>query len=254
MSTARQLTMFAAQLIFAGIMLIIAFRVKKGKPWPVRRLAGIDALEDAMGRATEMNRPVSYMMGEGMLTGADGSQTVAALCILPYIARLAAKLDTPLFVQVTVPEIFNAVEEICRCAYTAEGKQEKWDPKYGLRISRANDPICVSYLWQENVSVNLMFGSIRLPSVTMAENANRLGAVSIAGTAAITNICFLVAACDYVILGDELFAAAAYISEDPVQISTINTTDLIKIGVVGLVIIGMLILPLGIDLAKIVYP
>lgn len=148
MSTQRNLTMFVGQLLFAALMLIIAFRVRKSKPWPVRRLAGIDALDDAMGRATEMNRPVSYMMGEGMLTGADGSQTVAALCILPYVARKAAKYDTPFFVQVTVPEIYSACEEICRTSYFAEGKAEKWDSKYGLRISRSNDPICVSYLWK----------------------------------------------------------------------------------------------------------
>lgn len=241
-------------LAFVVVTVFFVLRAKTGKPWPVRRLAGIDAIEDAMGRATEMNRPVSYMMGEGALSGADGSQTVASMCILPYVARIAARLNTLFFVQVTVLETAPAIEDICRAAYSAEGKLDKWDPTYGLRISRSDSPQCIALLVQENCAVSIMIGSIRLPSVTMAEEANRMGAMTIAATAAVTNVSFLVACCDYVILGDELFAAAAFISQDPMQISTVNTTDLFKLFSVSLVVIGLLLLAVGINISKIVYP
>lgn len=220
----------------------------------MRRIAGIDALDDAMGRATELNRPVLYWMGEGRLNDAEGGQTVAALTILSYVARLAAKFDTPFIVTITIPETTAPVIDVCRNAYIAEGKEEKWNELYTVRQSVANSAYVIETMYEENVAVTLFFGSLGLPSLQYSEESNRVGALGIAGTARISNAAFLVACCDFVILSDEFYAGAAYLSQDKMQISTINTTDVIKIGCIAMAVIGPLLYLFGINLSKILYP
>ena len=83
-----------------------------------------------------------------------------------------------------------------------------------------------------------MMGYFYAESLILAENANVSGAISTAGTTAIDQLPFFVAACDYTIIGDELYAASAYISRNPLEVASIKTGDWFKALSVLLVIVG----------------
>ena len=60
-------------------MVYVLNRTKKGQaPWQIRRVQGLDAIDEAIGRATEMNRPVMYLPG---WTGLDSPQTLASMTV-----------------------------------------------------------------------------------------------------------------------------------------------------------------------------
>ena len=237
-----------------GIMMYLA---KKGKTWKVRRIPGIDAIEESIGRATELNRPVAFFPGEGKLHDARSGDTVAAVVILGWVTKLAARLGAPIYVHTTLEESVPLLQDVCQNAYTLEGKEDKYDPVYTVRFTGAGN---AGYLYgatlfqTEKIAVNLMFGDLGLESLTMAEEGNRVGAVGIAGSTRISNVCFLAAAMDYTILSDELFAAAAYITYDPVEISVVTTSDIIKMAALILGLVGPVLYAVGINLDKIFYP
>ena len=56
----------------------------------VRRIAGLEAVDDAVGRATEMGRSVLYIPG---MQDMNDIQTIAALTILSRVAKTAAEYD-----------------------------------------------------------------------------------------------------------------------------------------------------------------
>lgn len=72
-----------------------------------------------------------------------------------------------------------------------------------------------------------------------------MGAIQIAGTPATTQIPFFIAACDYVIIGDEYYAASAYLSREPTQLGSIVGQDIAKGLILALIIAGSLIVSLA---------
>jgi len=67
---------------------------------------------------------------------------------------------------------------------------------------------------REKPATNLFFGTFEAESLILAETGNSIGAIQIAGTDSSIQMSFFVVACDYVLIGEELFAASGYLSQD----------------------------------------
>ncbi|HCX78305.1 MAG TPA: hypothetical protein DG577_02720, partial [Firmicutes bacterium] len=84
----------------------------------------------------------------------------------------------------------------------------------------------------------IMMGAFWAESLIFAEGGFAAGSIQVAGTANTHQLPFFIAACDYCLIGEELFAAGAYLSQDPMQVAGIKVQDLGKIVAVLLIIIG----------------
>ena len=73
-----------------AIMGAVAYYIKQsqaGKVPKLRRIPGIDAIDEAIGRAVEMGRPVfcSHSIAD-LRAATTGPQTLAGLSVLQYVA------------------------------------------------------------------------------------------------------------------------------------------------------------------------
>src|SRR5450756_2048675 len=97
-------------LIQVSVAILIYFLIqhaKAGHRLPkIRRLAGLDAIDEAIGRATEMGRPVIFANGSN---GLDDAQTIASFPVLSYVAHTCARYDTkPVsYTHLTLPTIYS---------------------------------------------------------------------------------------------------------------------------------------------------
>jgi len=96
-------------VMFYAFVLYFISSAQAGKMPFVRRIPGIDAIEEAIGRATEMGRSVLYIPG---ILDIDEIQTVAGLVILESVARLTARYQTPIVVPVTYPIPFTIAQQM----------------------------------------------------------------------------------------------------------------------------------------------
>jgi Na+-translocating ferredoxin:NAD+ oxidoreductase RnfE subunit len=99
---------------------------------------------------------------------------------------------------------------------------------------------------RERVAANIMLGGFWAESLIMAEAASDIGAIQIAGTARLTQIPFFVVACDYVLIGEELFAASAIASGNPIKLGSIAGQDIGKLIAVALILVGSILESAGI--------
>ena len=90
-------------------------------------------------------------------------------------------------------------------------------------------------------------GKFYAESLILAETGNSIGAIQIAGTASQAQIPFFVTACDYTLIGEEFFAASAYLSEKPELVGGVKGQDIIKLTIIVILIAGVF-LRLGFDL------
>lgn len=54
---------FIVFAVFLSLLVFLMLRARVGKLPYIRRVAGLDAIEEAVGRATELGRPVFYVPG-----------------------------------------------------------------------------------------------------------------------------------------------------------------------------------------------
>ena len=100
---------------------------------------------------------------------------------------------------------------------------------------------------REKPAACFYMGSFFAESLLLAETGNSIGAIQIAGTAQPAQLPFFVAACDYTLIGEEFFAASAYLSGEPDQLGSLKGQDVGKI----LVVIGIVLGVLGATLAEV---
>jgi hypothetical protein len=244
-NTTRASVLVFTAMFFAFVLYFIRGAEKGKKPF-VRRIPGIDAIEEAIGRATEMGRSVLYVPG---ILDIDDIQTVAGLVILESVARLTAKYQTPITVPVTYPIPFTIAEEMVKGGYLHAGRPEQYDPNSVRFVSPeqfAYVAAVTGIMLRDRPAAHIFMGSFYAESLLLAETGFATGAIQVAGTANVHQLPFFVVACDYTLIGEELYAASAYLSGEPKLVGSLKGADLMKITIVATVVVGCVLESLGI--------
>lgn len=231
-------------LFLSGILFLASGSFKKSKVLKIRRIPGIDAIDEMMGRVTEMGRPIAYVLG-----GTDlEAQGFASMRILDYVAGQAAKYDVRLFVVAPLPEMEPMCQEILRAAYLREGKEPSRSSSEVMYMPGDGSKAGVLGLYQrEKVAGAMLFGNYYYESMLFAEAANLAGASQIGGTANYHQLPFFVASCDYTLIGEEIFAAGTYLSKDPWEIGGLTAQEAGKALSVLLIVLGCIFKTFGDD-------
>ena len=236
-----KLSFFLLTAAICGTVIICTELARRGKPFYVRPIAGLQAIEEAVGRATEMGKPMLFVPGIMDMNEID---TVAGLTVLSSVAKLAAEYDTALEVPTTRALVMTAAREAVQAAALAAGRPDYYnedriyyvtDEQFGYVAS-----VC-GWMYREKPAACFYLGKFYAESLILAETGNAVGAIQIAGTAETSQLPFFVAACDYTLLGEELFAASAYLSGEPSQLGMLKGQDLGKLGAMFLIVVGCLL-------------
>jgi hypothetical protein len=89
-------------------------------------------------------------------------------------------------------------------------------------------------------------GSFFAESLLLAETGFSTGAIQVAGTANVHQLPFFVVACDYTLIGEELYAASAYLSGEPRLVGGLKGADLIKVVIIVVVVLGCVLETVGV--------
>ncbi len=223
----QRVNMLIAVILACGLVLWFIFHAKQGKELFIRRIAGLSAVDEALGRATEMGRPVLFLPSGGLAAVSD-IQTLAGLIILGQVAKKTAEFDTPLLVPVSDPLVMTLAREIVKTSYTDAGRPDAFRPeniRYLTNEQFAYTAGVDGIMLREKPAANFMIGTFYAESLILAETGYSTGAIQIAGTAQISQLPFFVAACDYTLIGEEIYAASAYLSREPVLLGSLKGQD-----------------------------
>ena len=232
-------------VLFSIVILIYTQWAKSGKEMFVRKINGLDEVEEAVGRATEMGKPVLFIPG---LQELDEIETIAGISILGRVARITARYGTPLLVPVRYPLVLAAGQEVVEQAYIESGNPDGYNKdmvRYVAGEQFAYTATVNGIMMRERPATNIYMGAFFAESLLLAETGNAAGSIQIAGTAQPAQLPFFVAACDYTLMGEELYAASAYLSREPLLLGGLKGQDWMKILLVILIIVGILLISIG---------
>lgn len=240
-----RLNALIVMFLFSIVILIYTRWAKAGKSLFVRKINGLDEVEEAVGRATEMGKPVLFIPG---LQELDEIETIAGISILGRVARITARYETPLLVPVRYPLVLAAGQEVVEQAYIEEGNPDAYNKdmvRYVAGEQFAFTATVNGIMMRERPATNIYMGAFFAESLLLAETGNAAGSIQIAGTAQPAQLPFFVAACDYTLMGEELYAASAYLSREPLLLGGLKGQDWMKVLIVILIIIGIVLVSLG---------
>lgn len=222
-------------------------RAKKDHNLFIRRIAGLDAVEEALGRATEMGRATLYVPG---LSSMADVATIASLNILGEVAKKTAQFGTPLIVPTSDPIVYTVAREVVKESYTTAGRPDAFHQDIVFFVTDQQFAFAAAVdgiMTREKPATNFLIGMFWAESLILAETGAATGAIQIAGTDAVAQLPFFITACDYTLIGEELYAASAYISREPLLLGAIKAQDYSK-AVITTIIILFSLLALGFNL------
>jgi hypothetical protein len=216
-------------LLVCGGVVVFTELVKAGRGTYVREIAGLKAIQEAVGRATEMGRPCLFIPG---VRDMNEVATVAGITILSHVAKIAADYDAAIEVPTSRSLVMTAARETVQASYLAAGRPEAYNDDriyYVTEEQFAYVAYLTGYMVREKPAACFYAGIFFAESLILAETGNSVGAIQIAGTAEAAQLPFFVAACDYTLIGEELFAASAYLSGEPHQLGSLKGQDAGKV-------------------------
>ena len=223
---------------FVGAFIILG---RKGKSLYLRPIAGLNAMDEAIGRATEMGKPILYSSGRGKM---ERPASIASMNILGSVAEKVASYGTPLIFPNNDPVVTAVAQEVAREGYTKAGHADLYNPDniYFVTDSQFGYAAAVDgIMMRERPATNLFFGTFEAESLILAETGNSIGAIQIAGTDSSIQMAFFIVACDFVLIGEELFAASGYLSGDPQVVGTLKGSDYLKVIIIILILFGAVV-------------
>ena len=223
-----KLNNFLLMLALGGIIMTSIHRARRGREFFVRRIPGLDAVEEAIGRATEMGRPVLYLTGSGDM---GDVATIAASVVLGEVAKRAAAYGTEVLVPHRDPIVMAVCQEVVKEGCLAAGRPDayKEDSNFFITTDQFSYTAAVDgIMLRERPAANFFMGSYFAESLLLAETGASTGAIQIAGTDSDAQLPFFITACDYTLIGEELYAASAYLSRERVLLGTLRGQDVGK--------------------------
>ena len=242
-----RVSVLVLMVVFFGMVLVFTKLAERGADLFVRRIPGLNAIEEAVGRATEMGRPVLYVPGIGEI---DNIMTIASLTILSHVAKITARYETPLIVPTARAVVMSAAEEVVKEAYAAVGKPDGYNPDNIRYLSDAQFAFAGAVngiMLREKPAANLYMGAFWAESLLLAETGFEAGAIQVAGTAMVSQLPFFVTACDFTLMGEELYAASAYLSREPKLLGGLKGSDWMKVLSITLMTAGIVLFLLNPD-------
>lgn len=239
-----------ALIILIAIAVITLWYMSRKKLPYIRRVPALDAIDEAIGRSTEMGRPIICSYGNS--SDGLGYWTVSGLSILTHVAGACARSDTRLLVPCGGhPNSYTSVETaraLVRTQYRLAGKSEAYNEENLPFLSGRQFPWASAYvgmLLREKPGANILVGTQQASAMYMAEVTNQVGALGISSAGYLSNIACLSVTSDYTIIGEEQCAAGAYLSQDLSQLSSIRTQDIFKIVAIAIIALGVIVTLLG---------
>ncbi|NMC82741.1 MAG: hypothetical protein GYA63_07815 [Armatimonadetes bacterium] len=227
--------------LLAGLILYAIFTARRGKRLFIRRIPGLNAIDEAVGRAAEMGRPMLFATG---LSGLD-INGLQALAVAGHVARVAARYATRLILCVADPQLYAIGEETVRDAYQRAGRPELFVPEDVRFLSDQQFAFATAasgVMFREKVSSNFFFGYYYAEALILSEAGQSIGAMQVAGTPATTQLPFFVVSCDYTIMGEEYYATTAYLTREPTLLGSVVGQDWGKIIILLLIVFSTLAL------------
>lgn len=231
-------------LVFAGFILYFTARVQRGRGPALRQIRAFEALKGMMGRAVESGRMLHLSLGVGGMANETTADSLAGLAVLNHVADQSAATGVSPTISMADPTVMLFAQNALRAAYRddRDGAERAYhNVRWIAPQPAAYAAGVMNILSLDEVEANVMVGKFGDEYLLMGETAARRGLAHVGGTSDPNTLPFIYASADETLLGEEIYAAGAYLQKRPGHIGSLAAQDAMR-WLVALFILGGIVL------------
>jgi hypothetical protein len=218
--------------VFLFVALLLGLgATSRGVKRELREIPAFARLASGIGAAVEAGRRLHLSLGHGGILGQPGASTFMGLSILQRIARTASVSDMPPIA--TSGESVQAIlsQDVFQSVYQTIGAESQFDPNSGQLTGLSPFSFAAGAMpvvFDQQVSLNVLAGSFGSEAALIADAAERAGSMTLAGSENLTAQAVFYASTEAPLIGEELFAAGAYLQAGASHNASLMTQDIFR--------------------------
>jgi hypothetical protein len=235
-----QLAVLLFLIAFLPAFYIYGRQVQKGRLPDLRPIQAFTALRGVMARAIETGRAVHVSLGVGGITSDVTADSLAGLSALEYLADQSAATGVAPIVTMANPTLLPLAQDVIRRPHGADREEAA----KAVRQVRWIAPEPAAYaagvmdiLGGEGVDANVMIGSFGDEYLLMGEAASLRKITHIGGASDPNVLPFVFASADQALMGEDMYAAGAYLSRKAWHIGSLLAQDFMRWGIVAVIVV-----------------
>ena len=236
-----QLILLSFLIAFLPVFYLAGRRVQQGHLPDLRSIGAFNLLQGVTARAIETGRAVHISLGLGGMTSDTTAESLAGLSVLEYLANQSAAAGEAPIVTMADPTLLPLAQNVVRRSYGAD-----WEgaAKATARRVRWIAPEPAAYaagvmgtLGGESVDANIMVGAFGDEYLLMGEAASRNAIIHVGGAGDPSVLPFVFATADQTLLGEDMYAAGAYLGHKPWHIGSLLAQDWMRWCIVAVIVV-----------------
>lgn len=239
----------ALVLVSAGLLLFFSFAPSIQKSRALRPIQAFDNLRRSIGLAVEQGSRLHVTLGNASITQPASASALVGLAALERITQISSVSDRPPVATSGDGTLALLSQSSIRAAYRAGNALELYNPDRG----RLTGPTPFSYtagalpvIRSEQVSSNILIGNFGSEVALLTTAANQENQFSLAGSDSLPAQAALFASAQEPLIGEELFAAPAYLNAGPMHCGSLHLQDTLRWLLIAGLVVGSILSFLGV--------
>lgn len=228
-------------VLFALLVLGFAWAARRREERNLRKIPAFDRLVKSVGVAVEAGLRVHVSLGRGEFSGLRAGSSLIGLSLLRRVAQSASTSDRPPVATSGQGSLAILSQDSLSGAYRSVGAAEQFDPTQGRLTGLTPFSFAAGVLpviFDEQVSSNVLTGNFGAEVGLITDAADRKGALTVAGSDSLPGQAVLYAAAQEPLIGEELYAAGAYVQPSPMHAASLHVQDIFRFGILLVALVG----------------
>jgi hypothetical protein len=235
-------------LLLTAVLYLGGIFLRRRFPGAFRPIRAYERLNRAVGLAVESGTRLHISLGRGNLFTARGASALAALGMLRKLSERTSLSDRPPVVTSGDASLAILAQDTLQSGYRAAAAEDQYRPSTGrltglTPLSYAAGTVPITR--DESVSTNVFLGDFGAEAALMVESAERESTSVIAASDNLSAQSVFYATSQDPLIGEELFAAGAYVGAGAAHEASLTVQDILRWLVIVAILIGSLLKLVG---------
>ena len=236
-------------LLFFILILIYTVVTRRHPGKVLRDIPAFRNLRRAVGLSVEAGKRLHFSFGWGDMKGMQGAFAFLGVSVLQRHARAAAVSDRAPGAPRGEGKKTILSQDSLRGVYRNMGAISQFDP-YSAQLTGVS-PFsyaagAMPVIFDQQVAANVLAGHFGSEVALITDAGERSGSLTLAGSDNIPGQAVLYAAAQEPLIGEELYAAGAYLQAGPTHIASLRAQDFLRWVIILLILVGAALKFLGV--------
>ena len=228
-------------LVFLGLIVLFIVYERSHQGRPLRPIPAFDRFRREIGLAVEAGKRLHITLGRGGLTGQEAGSALIGLQVLERVSRTASISDRPPVATSGDGSLAILSQDTTRAVFRSIGGESQYDPSAG-RVSGitpyAYAAGTIPVILDEQVAATIIAGHFGSEVALITDAAERNGSLTLAGSDNLSAQAVIYATAEEPLIGEELYAAGAYLNAGPAHQASLRAQDIIRWVLIAIILAG----------------